>query len=219
MRATLGRLSSVEADERKRVARELHDTVVQDLVALHWTFAELAANPDVGSHTGDLDALSTRLAALTETARGVSFRLESPVSDSRSLETALRAEVVALRSSELAIDLDCRLEQAITRAVAVLAFRTVREALRNVAQHTNTSHATVSLSTRNSELVAVVRDDGCGVALIACRSAAARRSHRRGVDAGQRDRRGRYVCDHTDPVGGHRGEIHARRVRKLVGLK
>ena len=145
------------------MARELHDTVVQDLVALRWTVAELAANPDVAAHTDELEALSARLATVTETARSVSFRLESPVSDAASLEYALRAEVVALRSAQLAIDLDCLVEESIPREIAALTFRTVREALRNVVQHANASRATVSLSARDGELVAVIRDDGVGV--------------------------------------------------------
>ncbi len=163
LRAMLGRLSSVEADERQRVARELHDTVVQDLVAMRWSVAELASNSETSSSAGDLEALSLRLSALTDTARSVSFRLESPVSDTASLVYALRAEVVALRSPQLTIELDCGVEVPVTREIATLVFRTIREALRNVVQHARATHATVTLSDRDGRIEAIIRDDGIGL--------------------------------------------------------
>jgi signal transduction histidine kinase len=159
-----GRLITVQEDERKRIARDLHDDLSQRL-AMHCT---------------DLDLLRQSLPIGSETAR----ELQRLQSDALKLGIGVRAISHNLHHPQLALGLQhgavgfCRefseqhgIEVKLTHegdlkqipeAVSIVLFRILQEALGNVARHSGTDRATVFLSVEGDQTVLRVRDRGRG---------------------------------------------------------
>jgi PAS domain S-box-containing protein len=178
--ARLGTLSrrvlTVQEEERRAVARELHDELGQVLTAVRLNLQTLrrrSADATLGPVFEDgLALLETAIAEV----RALSTRLRPTILDDLGLEAALRSHLE--RSSvraELALDTDIRLPgRRLDPAVETACFRIVQEAMTNALRHAEASHLAVALRVVNGELVLSVRDDGRGFDLAAAAGRAAR---------------------------------------------
>jgi signal transduction histidine kinase len=158
-----GRLITAHEDERRRLARELHDDVTQRLAAL----AIQAAKVEGGAQSRE-SAKSIRegLVELSEDVHALSYRLHPTVIEDLGLVEALRAECDRVaRSEAMRVELDTGAVPAKLPAdAAVGLFRVAQEALRNVARHAKASAVQVALHGGNGRLVLAVRDNGAGFA-------------------------------------------------------
>jgi PAS domain S-box-containing protein len=160
LRALSRRLLEVQEEERRYLARELHDEVGQALTGLQFQLAAAGGKGGAPALTG---AMAT-VEVLTEQVRQLSMDLRPAVLDSFGLLPALQwyAEryqqrtgiVVDLRQTGL----DCRFPPQIE----IGAYRVVQEALTNVARHAQTATATVQLLAEDGTLMVVVQDSGQG---------------------------------------------------------
>ena len=153
--------------ERRRMAQDLHDGVIQDLAGVSYAIPMLEAQ--LG---GDSAGLKAR-----ETSRRVSQILEHDVAALRSMMTdvyppELEGTGFATAVHELArsageggvrVEVDMSPDLSIPLDTARLAYRVIREGLRNITKHALATAATVKVW-RDSERMGVsVSDDGCGV--------------------------------------------------------
>ena len=161
----LERLISAEDDERRRIARELHDETGQSLTALLVglrAIEDLAVTADVRSTAQRL----RRVAAQTVDDVGRLARgLHPSVLDDRGLAAAARRHVGDFaKSFDIAVDL--RLDSTVSRRFSPLVqttvYRILQEALTNVARHARARAVEVELSHSGGTLQLVVRDDGVG---------------------------------------------------------
>jgi PAS domain S-box-containing protein len=183
--ARLGTLSrrvlAVQEEERRAVARELHDELGQVLTAVRLNLQTLRRR----SRQAELGPVFDDGLALLETAiaevRALSTRLRPTILDDLGLEAALRSHLArALGRAELALDADIRLGPGrLDPAVETAAFRIAQEAMTNALRHAGASRLAVALRVDDGALVLSVRDDGHGFDL----GAAARRAAR-GESAG-----------------------------------
>ncbi|HEX9638436.1 MAG TPA: sensor histidine kinase [Acidobacteriota bacterium] len=156
----------VQEEERRRLARELHDGIGQTLSALKIQLERLerlaeGANPDLPTRLADSVELVGR--ALNET-RELSRLLRPPVLDGLGLEAALRwlARTLEQRTG-LRVDLDIDgLEERLEPDLETLVFRVVQEALNNVVKHAEVSEAKVVLQAAAGRLKFSVFDGGRG---------------------------------------------------------
>jgi two-component system, NarL family, sensor histidine kinase DevS len=150
--------------ERERIAKELHDGIIQSLFAVGMGLqgtALMAGAPEV---TDRLERAVGELDRVIRDLRNYIFGLRPGILADRSLDQALRAlgEEVAARSK---LDVSVRVDP---RAAAALATRShdlvqlTREALSNVVRHANASHVWVRLTSDDGEAVLTVEDDGVG---------------------------------------------------------
>src|SRR5687768_13940020 len=159
------RLISVQEDERRRIARDLHDDLGQLLTALRM-------NLEVFRLQCDLDpARLLQLERTQQLADGLDKRVDfliwglwPPVLEHRGLVPALmefvkgwsdRFEVSAHFHSTLD---DVRLDRDVENNL----YRVTQEALNNVAKHAHATHVSVLLDRRGSMLSLVIEDNGCG---------------------------------------------------------
>ena len=168
-RETLARIAV--AEERTRIARELHDIVAHSMSVMvlqvgavrHGLPAELA---------GDKEALEdverTGRTALTEMRRLLgAMRRESDDVDLAPQPglAALEPLLEEMRRTGLQVELEVEGEPApVPRALDLSAYRIVQEALTNVLKHANATRADVKLVHAPRELRIEVRDDGRGTA-------------------------------------------------------
>jgi PAS domain S-box-containing protein len=160
-RLTSQRLEIVE--ERQRIARDLHDMVIQDLIGIGMQLAD-SSEADPGSDPGDIHALVTQL---DDTIR----RLRLVVFDART--TTLHGSVseeIRRTVREAARTLDHRPELTLDDAVDDLPAEVVshllsvlREGLSNVARHARASSTHVTVTVADDTVSVCIEDDGCGL--------------------------------------------------------
>jgi len=164
VRQLFGKLVRAQEDERRRVARELHDETTQSLVALRMRLqAALAAAPpgELRARLEETSALAVR--TLDEVHRMI-VDLRPSVLDDLGLKSAIRwyadrhLEPLGIAARCEFSGLDGRLPAQLETAV----FRVVQEALNNVGKHARASSVLVQAALRDGELSLEIEDDGKG---------------------------------------------------------
>jgi PAS domain S-box-containing protein len=167
LRRLSGRLMQSQDDERRRIARELHDGLGQYLVASKMSLDLLGVTLSHDSRARErlADAAKQIETAISET-RTISHLLHPPLLDEVGLESALvwYAEGFAKRSS-IAVDVD--IAPSIGRLptdVETALFRVVQECLTNVHRHSASATASVRLfRVEGGDLTLEVSDQGVGI--------------------------------------------------------
>jgi PAS domain S-box-containing protein len=156
-----GRLLTAHEDERRRLARELHDDLTQRLarLAIDAGRMESAAEAPEG-----LRRLREDLVRLSEDVHALSYRLHPSMLDDLGLVEALKAECDRVaRRGELRVEVEATAVPAALPAEASLClYRVAQEALNNAARHGGASAVTVRLAPRDRGFQLAVRDNGSG---------------------------------------------------------
>ena len=148
----LARAIEASDTERRRIAADLHDGIVQDLAGVAFGLAPLAAKAP-SSEQKVLNASVERLRQGVRDLRTLLVEIHPPRLESAGLEAALDDLLSPLHAAGV----ETALEVEPTRDDA-LVYRVVREALRNAAEHARARHVTVTVTPRG----ATIRDDGAG---------------------------------------------------------
>jgi two-component system NarL family sensor kinase len=148
----LARAIEASDTERRRIAADLHDGIVQDLAGVAFGLAPLAAKAPP-SEQRVLNASVERLRQGVRDLRTLLVEIYPPRLESAGLEAALDDLLSPLRAAGVQTELGVEP----TRDDA-LVYRVVREALRNVTAHAHARHVAVSVTPR----AATIRDDGTG---------------------------------------------------------
>jgi signal transduction histidine kinase len=162
------RLLRSREEERGRLARDLHDGAIQELVGLKMQIGLLLASAPEG-HSAVRDALATirtEVQGLLDELRQVCADLRPPMLDTMGLGAALRALVAEWPSqSDAAVALELPPDatlRSLPDEVAVNLYRVAQEGLNNAARHAAARHITIRLAWDAPNLVLMLRDDGQG---------------------------------------------------------
>ena len=158
------RLLETQEQERRHIARELHDEIGQALGALKINLHLLGAQPGVGGGTARLDESLTMVDVLIQQVRALSLELRPSVLDDLGLSAALvwYCDRLQQRSGFLVAFADGLGDVPVSPLVATTCFRIAQEALTNVARHAHARRVTVTLSRQEETLALGVCDDGVG---------------------------------------------------------
>lgn len=165
LRAMTARLVSAEDAERRRVSRELHDHVNQQLALLTMEVdgleAKLRSTRD--QLPEQLHAVKTGLAQVTEQIRQVAYQLHPSVLDDLGLSIAAKYYAEAFsRRENIELDFDAAELPPLHEDLSTCLYRVLQEALRNVSQHAQAQRVTVALSAEAGTVTLQVSDDGVG---------------------------------------------------------
>jgi signal transduction histidine kinase len=155
----------VQEDERRRIARELHDGIGQNLTALKHQLGMLqAALPDAPPAARERLQAGVELCAQTlADTRELSRLLRPQVLDDLGLDAALRWLARSLgESGGLAVAVELEDLPELDDERRTLFFRIAQEALANCVRHAGARHATLTLARRAGTTVLTVSDDGRG---------------------------------------------------------
>ncbi len=153
-------------EDRERIARELHDTVIQRLFATGLTLqatVRLIEQPDVVER---LQALVEDLDVTVRHVRSAIFELHTarlPGSSVRQAALDLCAESSRSMGFEPSVRFDGPVDSAVDETLAEHILAVLREALSNVTRHANASRAEVVMSVADGEFTLTVDDDGSGI--------------------------------------------------------
>ena len=166
LRELSARLMQLQDDERRRIARELHDSVGQTLAALAMNLSLVR---------GDVERLATIAVALNDSenlvrdmskeVRTISHLLHPPLLDEAGLASALRWYVDGFaQRSRIKVDLDMsegfgRLPAEMETAI----FRVVQESLTNIHRHSGSPVAKIRVRQRHEEVLVQIEDEGKGI--------------------------------------------------------
>lgn len=156
---------AAEADQRARIAEELHDDTIQVMVASLVEIDRVERQLNAGRPEDARAILGLArdvLAAATDRARRLTFELHPQLLESAGLRAALK-ELVRRIADETGAEV--ALEVGSSRyspAIEALAYRTIREALINIRKHARASHVAVTVDGEQDQIEVEIRDDGRG---------------------------------------------------------
>jgi signal transduction histidine kinase len=160
----LQKLINAQEDERKRIARELHDGVGQVLISLI-VGAKTAAQVDNIQVIHAKNVEMCRVATETlEQVRMLSRQLRPSLLDDSGLTAALeryRQDFAQLHPT-LAVELHCDLPERLPALLEVNLYRIVQEAMTNAARHSQASTISVLVFRREGRVQAIIEDNGSG---------------------------------------------------------
>lgn len=155
----------LQEEERKRIARELHDQTSQRLTSILMTLGALGeaeSMAEVRAHTEDLRAMA---AQTLEEVHDLALELRPSLLDDLGLLAALQHLLGEFRDrARIPVDIqvlgldNTRLPSRVETAL----YRVAQEALTNVARHSKASNVGVLLENRNTSVILIVEDDGVG---------------------------------------------------------
>ena len=164
LRALSRRLFEVQEEERKRLARDLHDDVGQALTALKIQLESIARPGNELTARSRLEDIVDTVQHTLERVRQLSLSLRPPQLDDLGLAAALRshldrqARVAGLHAHFEAEDAP----QELAPDAETACFRVAQEAITNVLRHARARNLWVRLFTAGDRLALSVRDDGYG---------------------------------------------------------
>jgi signal transduction histidine kinase len=157
-RRLVGRIIEVQEEERRRLARELHDELGQTLNAIRLDALALPQSPAaqrIAAHAGQVYG----------TAGDLVRRLRPPALDELGLAAALEACVDRWRDShpELAVQLSIGGDlEGLGETMNLALYRIVQEALTNCVRHARARHLFIDLTRGHGGVLLEIRDDGMG---------------------------------------------------------
>ena len=165
LRALTRRLVEAEEVERRRIARELHDRVGQNLSALNINLDIVLGQLEDAPSRRRLEDSLALVDATLQSIENVMADLRPPLLDEYGLGAALAwyAEEYAQRTGiRVAVDNAHDAGRPLRSEAAVALFRIAQEALNNAAKHSAAKSIKVSIEDRDGEIVLCVSDDGSG---------------------------------------------------------
>lgn len=151
-------------EDRERIARDLHDTVIQRLFAVGLGLQGISRIVDPPEVADRIEAAVDDIDATISDIRATVFALQAR--DDAGLRTAVTAVVTEARGALgflPKLQFDGPIDTSVSSQLQEHAVSIVREALSNVARHARATRASVALGVGGGELTIVVSDDGIGV--------------------------------------------------------
>jgi signal transduction histidine kinase len=166
LRQLSARLMTAQDDERRRVARDLHDGIGQDLTAAKMMLDSFRSRPSAHDNHNAMEEVSEIVDRAIQQVRSMSHLLHPPLLDEGGLIVALRwyLEAMTKRSAiETVLDMQPSAFPRLSPQLERTVFRIIQEALTNVFRHAQAQKVCVTLNQRDGMLFLTIRDDGKGV--------------------------------------------------------
>jgi PAS domain S-box-containing protein len=162
-----GQLLRLQDEERRRIARDLHDSTGQDLVALATTLSQLRdAIPSSGRKLRKLVNQCQGLAdRCIREVRTLSYLLHPPMLDEAGLEDAIRHYAGGFTERtgiQVELEISPRLGRMKPDAEMAL-FRVVQESLTNIQRHSGSSQAKIRIERDSGKIALEISDKGSGI--------------------------------------------------------
>jgi PAS domain S-box-containing protein len=167
LRELSGRLLQMQDEERRRIARELHDSIGQLLAALSMNIATVALEKHKLTPVAQscIDENEDLVMRVSDEIRTLSYLLHPPLLDEIGLESALKDYVDGFAArSKIAVRLDMSADFGrLSKEAEIALFRVVQECLTNIHRHSGSATAAIRISRENGVVSLEVKDDGKGI--------------------------------------------------------
>jgi two-component system sensor histidine kinase UhpB len=163
-REATGRVLAAQESERLRIAQELHDQVGQELTAALLMLSRLHTHAGENLRPAVLDVQNSVRASL-EDVRRIAIELRPEALEDLGLESAL-AVLCDRFAQQSGLDVSCQIADPLPHLspqTELVIYRVAQEALTNVARHSGSGSAYLSLQPADGQIVLTVRDHGKGL--------------------------------------------------------
>jgi PAS domain S-box-containing protein len=167
LRRLSGQLLRLQDEERQKIARDLHDSTGQNLVALATTLSQFHAS--IPSSSRKLRNLASQCQALADQCirevRTVSYLLHPPMLDEAGLGDAIRHYAGGF-TERTGIELELEISPRLGRmkpGVELALFRVVQESLTNIQRHSGSSQAKIRIERDPGRITLEISDKGSGI--------------------------------------------------------
>ncbi|MDO9237034.1 MAG: histidine kinase [Aquabacterium sp.] len=157
-------VAQAREDERRRIARELHDDLGQQLVAMKMELSARCAGVDQSQPGCPVMHTMNMVDAAIDSVRRMATKLRPMILDDLGLCAAIEL-LVQESSRRMGVEIDLQMEghvACVSDAVGISAYRIIQEALTNIFRHAHATQARIHLVRRDDALMLVVEDDGVG---------------------------------------------------------
>jgi PAS domain S-box-containing protein len=164
IRRLSGRLLNLQDQERRRIARELHDSLGQYLAGLKMTI-ELLAQPAVRDKAGLFAECSEILDRCISETRTLSHLLHPPLLDEAGFASAAKWFVHGFSQRSgipVSFDLEANFPR-LPETIEITLFRVLQESLTNVHRHSRAGGAEIRVDLQPDQVMLEVTDHGCGI--------------------------------------------------------
>lgn len=148
--------------ERRRIARDLHDGVVQDLAGTTFALSALARTTPDPAAREQIDGATTSLRASMRSLRSLLVEIHPPGLGADDLEAALTDLTAGAEGQQVDATVTVDPLQGVPDETVALTWRVAQEAIRNALRHARAEHLEVSVTRSGATVVLTVRDDGTG---------------------------------------------------------
>lgn len=166
LRIFTSRLLTIQEEERRHLARELHDDFTQRLAVLAMDMTKVARSikTKVPEAEHQLTEIREQVVKLSTDIHDISRQLHPSIIADLGLERAIQSECTHFsRRTGITINFkQSNISSAISMDIAVTLFRIVQEALRNIHKHAKVKEAIVSLVEQDNCIILTVEDKGAG---------------------------------------------------------
>jgi len=152
-------------DERRRIARELHDDTAQHLSALLMWVRLIEPEVTAEEAKKRLRELRDELAACAEGVRRIARGLRPPELEDAGIVAALRAHARTIRDgtgTDVRVDADASVDDLLSSDARLVMYRVVQEAISNALRHSGAATIRVRVHAEGSSVVGVISDGGRG---------------------------------------------------------
>jgi PAS domain S-box-containing protein len=161
-----GKLIDAQEQERKRIARDLHDDFNQRLAALSLELETLERTPSAPPEriARQLAVIRGQVGQLSDDLHDLAYKLHPSLLDHVGLELAVREHVdeFAKRTKVSMIYIPRKVPGTLSPEIATALFRVMQESLQNVSKHAEATNVTVRLTGSSKGIGLSVRDNGKG---------------------------------------------------------
>ena len=167
MQAAHRRLLTEREQERKHLARELHDVVIQDLLSTNYQLEEAEAQGEVLPEVRlQLEDVRGTIRQLVDDIRRICGSLRPPTIDSLGLTAALQS-YAGEWAKRTGMEVEVRLKLnpgRLPEPIELSIFRIIQEGLSNIQRHAQATHVEITLEhTSPRTLMVSIADNGCGL--------------------------------------------------------
>ena len=167
IRALSASLLTAQEEERRRVSRELHDQICQQLASLAFDIGGLVADPPAPAEARNrLKALQARVAKASDETRHIAYKLHPSILDDLGVVASLRSLCKEFSERapdvELAFNSDALPGTSVSREVTSCVYRVAQESLQNIAKHANAKHVSMTFRLQGRAIELTIADDGIG---------------------------------------------------------
>lgn len=158
------RLITAQEDERRLLARELHDDMSQRLARLAIDTGFVASNQGSDAATEIMQNLQPELVRISEDVHDMSYRLHPSLIEDLGLVAALQTECERMRryTDAVIVDQIDKVQREIPNETALCLYRIAQEAINNAIKYANADTIEIVLMREQQSLVLSVRDNGKG---------------------------------------------------------
>jgi signal transduction histidine kinase len=170
-------LMHVQEQERRQLARDLHDEIGQALTAVKMNLQTLQRSGGSAASASPLDDSLTIIDGIMHHVRDLALDLRPSLLDDLGLVSAVRW-YVSRQAERAGWTADVAAEESLSRLppdLAIACYRLVQEAVTNAMRHAKASHISVSLQRQDDDLDIRIRDDGTGFDVLAVQSRVSQR--------------------------------------------